>query len=137
MYVTKNGSTAAVKPDGDIISVCTNTNGKKDSIRTLLEFTIKNGGTKFDSYSGNYGVYRHCGFEPRSWCEGVYEFYPDSWKKGHKTNPETYKTEHIIFFEYTGKQSKYKKAKKFTSIVDYKGKDYPDAERIRDMVMKK
>ena len=33
--------------------------------------------------------------------------------------------------------SKHKKAKKFTSIVDYKGKDYPDAERIRDMVMKK
>ena len=136
MYVTKNGSTVAVKPDGDIISVCTNTNGKKDSIRALLEFTIKNGGTKFDSYSGNYGVYRHCGFEPRSWCEGVYEFYPDSWKKGHKTNPETYKTEHIIFFEYTGKQSKYLDADEFISIEEYKGKDYDHAERIRDEGMK-
>ena len=74
--------------------------------------------------------------EPRSWCEGVYEFYPDSWKKGHKTNPETYKTEHIIFFEYTGKQSKYLDADEFISIEEYKGKDYDHAERIRDEGMK-
>ena len=137
MYVTENGSTIAIKPDGDIISVCANISGMKDSTRALLEFAVKNGGSKFDSYSGNYGVYRYCGFEPRSWCEGVEEFYPDSWKKGHKTNPEKYKKEHIIFFEYTGKQSKYVKAKDFTSNDKYKGKDYDDAEKMRDKVMKK
>ena len=137
MYITKNGSTVAIKPDGDIISVCANINGKKDSTRALLEFATKNGGTKFDSYSGNYGVYRYFGFEPRSWCEGVYEFYPDSWKEGHKTNPKKYRPEKIIFFEYTGKQSKYKKAKEFTLIDEYKGKDYDDAERIRDMRLRK
>ena len=48
-----------------------------------------------------------------------------------------YDKEPIIFFEYTGKQSKYLDDKEFTSIVEYKGKDYDDAERIRDEGMKK
>ena len=53
------------------------------------------------------------------------------------TNPKEYDKEPIIFFEYTGKQSKYLDDKEFTSIVEYKGKDYDDAERIRDEGMKK
>ena len=65
-------------------------------------------------------------------------FSPELFKtKGHKTNPQEYKEEPIIFFEYTGKQSKYKKAKYFINNNVYKGKDYDDAERIRDEGMKK
>ena len=53
-------------------------------------------------------------------------------------NKKTYIKAYNVFTEcFLLNYSKHKKAKKFTSIVDYKGKDYPDAERIRDMVMKK
>ncbi|WP_233126286.1 hypothetical protein [Methanobrevibacter sp. 87.7] len=55
MYVTKKGSTIAIKPNGDIISVCANANNKnKDNSRALMEFAVKKGGTKLDSYDGNY-----------------------------------------------------------------------------------
>ena len=39
--------------------------------------------------------------------------------------------ERIIFFKYTGKQSKYKKAVNFYEDVKV-SKDYDDAEHIRD-----
>ena len=59
------------------------------------------------------------------------------WKKGHKTNPEEYEKEPIIFFEYTGKQSEYLSDEDFISNDKYKGKDYDDTEKMRDKVMKK
>ncbi len=140
MYVTENGSTLAIKGDGDIISVCAKIpKGQKratDSSRALLEFATKNGGNKLDTYDGNYGFYRRCGFKPVSYCDFVEEFVPDPWKEGHELHPKKYKEENVIFFEYTGEQSKYKTAKEFYSNLKFKTNyDYDQAEAFRNIEM--
>ena len=135
MFVTEHGSTVVIDDQGDIISVCAKIpNGQKrskDSSRALLEFATNHGGTKLDSYDGNYWFYRRCGFEPISYCEFVEDFAPEDWKKWHKFNQDAFEKERIIFFKYTGKQSKYKKAVNFYDDVEV-SKDYDDAEHIRD-----
>lgn len=137
MYITKNGSIVAIKPDGDIISVCANINGKKDSTRALLEFATKNGGTKLDSYDGNYGFYRRCGFKPVSYCLGEEDYYPDAWKKGRKEKQDEFEKENIMFFIYNGKPIL--KAKLEDWYVNDKkkslAKNYSDAESKRDEVL--
>lgn len=135
MFVTEHGSTVAIDEHGDIISVCAkipkSQKKSKDSSRALLEFAVKNGGTKLDSYDGNYWFYRKCGFEPISYCEFVEDFAPDDWKKWHAFNSKEFKKENIIFFKHTGKQSKYVDENEFYDNVDV-SKDYDDAEHIRD-----
>lgn len=135
MFVTEHGSTVAIDEHGDIISVCAKIpkgqKKSKDSSRALLEFAVKNGGTKLDSYDGNYWFYRKCGFEPISYCEFVEDFAPDDWKKWHTFNSKEFKKENIIFFKHTGKQSKYVDENEFYDNVDV-SKDYDDAEHIRD-----
>ena len=66
-----------------------------------------------------------------SYCEFVEDFAPEDWKKWHKFNQDAFEKERIIFFKYTGKQSKYKKAVNFYDDVEV-SKDYDDAEHIRD-----
>lgn len=138
MYVTENGSTIAIKPDGDIISVCSKLgpNGEHDNARALLEFAVKKGGTKFDSYDGNYGFYRRCGFEPCTWTKGNPEYYPDLWKENHKKGKEGFDEEDIIFFKYTGKQSKYTEVEEFKEANKDKCLEYDDAYDKRDELMK-
>ena len=135
MFVTEHGSTVAIDEHGDIISVCAyipkGQKRSKDSSRALLEFAVKNGGTKLDSYDGNYGFYRRCGFYPISYCEFVEDFAPDDWKKWHTFNSREFKKEKIIFFKFAGKQSKYLKKEDFYEDVK-PNKDYDTAERIRD-----
>lgn len=125
MFISKNGSVATVTSDGDIISVCANKSTRPtDNSKGLLEYAVREGGVKLDSFDGNYGFYRHCGFEPVSWCDFVEEFAPTGWKK-------SYKKERIIFFKYTGKQSKYKKKDDFYTAVK-PSKDYDAAKYKRD-----
>lgn len=77
MFITKNGSTIAIRDDGDIISVCANNSGNvKDSSSSLLKFATTKGGTKLDSFAGNYEFYRHCGFEPVSHVKFNEEYAP-------------------------------------------------------------
>ena len=45
--------------------------------------------------------------------------------------PKEFKKENIIFFKYTGKQSKFERASDFYNNVKV-SKDYDDAEHIRD-----
>lgn len=139
MYVTEHGSTTAIDKHGDIISLCAKIpkgqKKSKDSSRALLEFATKNGGTKLDSYDGNYGFYRRCGFEPVSYCDFIEDFAPDAWKEGRKIKPNKFRKEKIIFFKHTGKQSGFIDAKTFYKNVDA-SKDYDAAEKIRDEVMK-
>lgn len=60
LFITKNGSTIAITPDGDIISVCANPlKGKRDSGKALLEFAVEHGGTKLDSFDGNFKFYQN------------------------------------------------------------------------------
>lgn len=124
IYTTEHGSTVAVKPDGDIISVC-----KKigDSVRgvDLLEHAVKNGGKKLDSYSGNHEFYVKCGFEPVSWCEFSDLYDIPGWDATRDDR------EPIIFYKYTGKQSKYAEAADFMASVR-PSKDYDAAQIERD-----
>lgn len=127
LFTTKKGSSVAITPDGDIISVCSNRKNK-DSGRALMEYAVKNGGKKLDSYDGNYGFYTKMGFEPVSWIYFDKQFAPDDWVEGRD------KEEPIIFFKYTGKQTAmtkeefYKKVKADT--------DYDEAMKKRDKEVK-
>ena len=92
---SKNGSVAAVTKDGDIISVCKNQNDKTKG-KELLAKAVKAGGTKLDSFDGNFGFYTKCGFEPVSWCYFEKEHAPKGW------NEYRDKKEPVIFFKYVG-----------------------------------
>ena len=120
MFITKNGSTIAIRDDGDIISVCANNSGNvKDRSSSLLKFATTKGGTKLDSFAGNYGFYRHCGFEPVTHVEFNEDYAPPG---------------HVIFFKYTGKQSKYgTKDDFYDNVPPVTGDDaYDKAYTIRD-----
>jgi len=126
MFVTEKGSVFAVTHDGDIVSVCTNKgNGKESSARLFLEYAVKHGGTKLDSFDGNYGFYRHCGFEPISWCKFDESEAPSNWDKNRD------KEEPVIFFKYTGKESKYKDVDAFYNAVAA-SENYGKAEENRE-----
>lgn len=161
LFITERGSTLAITGDGDIISVCSNIDGLteiltefentklvgigsrgglKDNSRALLEFATENGGIKLDSFEGNYGFYRRCGFEPISSCKFNTDpdIAPDEWIKGHAENPLDFKKENVIFFEYTGKQSPYETEEDFYSVVKPLSKDdYFTAQEIRDNIIRR
>lgn len=99
LYSTEGGSVVAVTEDGDIISVCRAMSDAGVSGRDLLQMAVDNGGTKLDAFSGLYGFYRKCGFEPVSWCEFSKDFAPPGWKEGRDEE------EPIIFWKYTGDKS--------------------------------
>ena len=97
MYVTPNGSTFALKDDGDIISVCKNQiTDKGTNAKSLMAAAVENGGTHLDSFDGNYGFYVKCGFEPVSRCKFSKEFAPDGWIEGRDDE------EDIYFMRYVG-----------------------------------
>lgn len=125
-FVTDNGGTVAVTKDGDIVSVC---GAGGDRGRTLLEYAVKNGGTKLDSYEGNFEVYTHCGFEPVSWCEFNEEYAPKDWRKG-KDNPEP-----VVFFKYVGGKVEITREKFYSKVKA--SKDYDEAMNIRNRMVKK
>ena len=127
-HVTQGGSTVAVTPDGDIVSVCKN---PRDSVSgtDLLKMAIENGGKKLDSYEGNHGFYIKKGFEPVSWCKWSDEFTPPDWKAGRD------KKEDIVFYRYTGKVGTEK-------LSDFKKRvpasvDYVAAAKVRDDSLEK
>ncbi|MCR5165596.1 MAG: hypothetical protein K6C13_00025 [Oscillospiraceae bacterium] len=127
-FVTEGGSCVAVKPDGDIISVCKNFNSTvQETGSDLIKIAVANGGTKLDSFSGNYGFYAKCGFEPVSWTPFDENYAPKGWRKGID-DPED-----VIFFKYVGKPVDHSKAalSKFLQNTP-SSKSYDDAEAERD-----
>lgn len=125
LFITKNGSTIAITPDGDIISVCANPlKGKRDSGKALLEFAVEHGGTKLDSFDGNFKFYQKCGFEPISWCKFDKDYSPKGWF-------EKYDEEHVLFFNYTGKKNFYKNKEEFYNLVN-PSEDYDAAWKNRE-----
>lgn len=123
LHITPGGSCAAVKPNGDIISVCAR---EDDTVRgwQLLKDAVKNGGIKLDSYSGNHDFYIRQGFEPVSWCKFDEQWAPPGWTSG-LDEPED-----IIFYKYTGNPTT-------VSLEEFKAthpmsKDYDTAEKERD-----
>ena len=121
-YITRGGSTVAIAQNGDIVAVCRN---KNDSLRgrQLLEFAVKNGGVKLDSFSGNHKFYTKNGFEPVSWTRFDKKYAPPGWK------PE-YEEEPVIFYRYTGKATN-ESVEGFINRVP-ESKDYYSAMKIRD-----
>ena len=114
----------AVTKDGDIISVCKNPD---DSLRgkDLLKMAVANGGKKLDAYSGIFGFYTKCGFEPVSWCEFDEQYAPPDWVKG-RDEPEP-----VIFYKYTGNKSQFEDANEFFAAVPT-SEDYGAAQETRD-----
>lgn len=98
LFVTQHGSTIAIKPNGDIISVCKK-RGDVAKGDDLLKFAVANGGTKLDSFIGNFEFYCDNGFEPVSWTRFVEDFAPHDWVKTRDL------PEKIVFFKYTGKKT--------------------------------
>lgn len=107
LFVTKGGSCVAVKPDGDIISVCKNMGGGESGVaKKLLKKAVKEGGTKLDAYGKMlYETYTTNGFEPISWTPWSDEYAPDEWKEAKKQGLEV-KPEPVIFYRYTGNNTK-------------------------------
>lgn len=98
-FVTEGGSCVAVRPDGDIISVCKNfeNTGSQETGSDLLKIAVANGGNKLDSFDGNFRFYARCGFEPVSWVRFDENYAPSGWRKGVD------RPENVIFFKYVGK----------------------------------
>lgn len=126
-YILGDGSTVAVTKDGDIISVCKNA-GDKVRGADLISFAVEHGGVKLDAYSGIYGFYLKCGFEPVSWTPWNGEYAPPGWKAGRD------KEEHVIFYRYTGNRQEGKDSSEFTAKVAPNTGDngYDDAAAARD-----
>ena len=123
---TDKGSTIAVKKNGDIISVCRHSKDVATG-SDLLHQAVAMGGTKLDSFSGNYDFYVRNGFEPISWTPFNKEYAPHDWVDGkHIAEP-------VIFFKYTGKQTN-KTLKEFLHSVKA-SKEYDEALEIRDRGM--
>lgn len=105
MFATKDRSTIAIQEDGTIISVCKNHNSQ-DNMAGLMQFAIENGGNKLDTFDGNYGFYKHCGFDVISWT--TFSSYGQSMTGNKNDSPYGWDNsidneEPIIFMGYTGK----------------------------------
>ena len=130
LFATKGGSCVAVKPDGDIISVCKNGNDKGVKGADLIRYAVDNGGVKLDSYAGNHEFYTKNGFEPICYVSFNEAYAPKDWKKGVKG----YEKEDIIFYKYTGNKNvtDWEKIKKDIRLFD----NYDVAMNYRDNLLK-
>lgn len=129
LYVSDGGSTIAIKPDGDIVSVCKH-QGSGDRGSELLKKALKHGGDRLDAFgSGLFYFYTKNGFEPVSWTRFDEKYSPPDWKKGRD------KKEPVVFYRYVGvgkvKTVKYGSFMKSTKA----SRDYDDAKSIRDRAM--
>lgn len=128
LFVTEGGSTIAVEPDGNIISVCKNKSDTQTRGADLLRKAISEGGDRLDAFGKDlYKFYTRNGFEPVSYTTFKEEYAPEGWQKG-RDNPEP-----VIFYKYTGNQPD-------TSYEDFLRKiqpssDYDEAKSIRDKEM--
>lgn len=149
IHVTDGGSTIAIDK-GDIVAVCVGEGDGKNGFQSggsLLQFAVKNGGTKLDSYTGNHSFYVKNGFEPVSWCEWNDDFAGDEWIKANGYTPEQWSKmeekpsdselkvprEPIVFYKYVGKG----KTTYSLNVKDFLEKneaspDYDSAKKKRD-----
>ena len=120
MYITSNGTTGAVTPDGDMISLSSHAHEGAQ----MFEYQIQNGGRKLDTFDGNYGLYRKLGFVPVSYTPFNAEIAKnDGWK------PE-YGSEDVVFMVYGGNESKSIKNKSQlkTELKEWKKRTTPQTD---------
>ena len=132
LHVTDGGSTIAID-NGDIVGVCKNA-GDSLSGKRLLEYAVKNGGNKLDSYDGNHEFYTlKCGFEPVSWCEWDDAYTDEAKKQGWDEKLD--RKESIVFYKYVGVgKVKNLDLDEFKESVPA-SKSYDDAKDARDKSM--
>ncbi|MCR5697757.1 MAG: hypothetical protein K6G73_12360 [Marinilabiliaceae bacterium] len=128
-YVTKGGSTFAITPDGDIISVARPNTDKNISGGELLQLAVKKGGKKLDSFDGNYYFYVKNGFEPVSWVKFDERQAPNGWRKGRDS------AEPVVFFKYTGHKTTETKEQFYKRVKA--SKDYNSALLKREKSLKR
>ena len=128
LFVSEAGSTVAVTPDGDIISVCRK-DGDKIRGSDLLKKAVLSGGKKLDAFSGLFEFYAKNGFEPVSWCKFDEKYAPDGWDKLRDDKEE------VIFWKYTGE--KYTGSKDSFLKNTKASKGYEEAMSIRDKNLEK
>lgn len=115
LIVSPGGSTIAVEPNGNIISVCHNP-GDTTRGRDLLKQAVENGGDRLDAFGENlYNFYTRNGFEPVSYTKFDERYAPEGWVKGVDA-PEP-----VIFYKHTG----VKGTKSYDEFLST-GKEYPD-----------
>lgn len=128
MFISKGGSTYAIKPDGDIIGVCKSGN---DTGSDLLQHSVKNGGDRLDSFSGNNEFYMRNGFEPICYIKFDPNYPPEDW------TPKMPK-EDIVFYRYTGRKLsrvKWENIRKHIRKISGKENNYDAAYKYRDHIM--
>ena len=131
--VTNKGSCIAVQGDGDIVSLCKR-KGETIPATLFMEAAVEKHGDRLDTFEGNYGLYRRCGFSPISWTPFNVDFAPDGWKESGD------KEEDIIFFTYTGDKKKMTKEEADRELKAWKAshkpytgeRGYDDAKDFRD-----
>ena len=130
MYISDNGGTYALKPDGDIIAVCKR---GKDRGSLLIKNAISNGGDRLDSFSGNHMFYMSQGFEPVCYIKFDTDYPPEDFpKNAHREN--------IIFYRYTGKPMKpikWSKLKPHIKLISGYDNNYNTAYAYRDSIIEK
>lgn len=128
MFISKNGSTYAIKPDGDIIGVCKSGNDKGSK---LIQQAIKHGGDRLDSFCGNNEFYMRNGFEPICYINFDTDYPPEDWISGMPK-------EDIVFYRYTGRSLKdvyWNDIKHSIRKISNKKNNYNAAYKYRDHIM--
>lgn len=128
MFISKNGSTYAIKPDGDIIGVCKSGHDKGSE---LIRQAINHGGDRLDSFSGNNEFYMRNGFEPICYIEFDTDYPPEDWISGMPK-------EDIVFYRYTGRSLKdvyWNDIKHSIRKISNKKNNYKAAYKYRDHIM--
>ena len=128
MFISKNGSTYAIKPDGDIIGVCKSGNDKGSK---LIQHAIKHGGDRLDSFCGNNEFYMRNGFEPICYINFDTDYPPEDWISGMPK-------EDIVFYRYTGRSLKdvyWNDIKHSIRKISNKKNKYHAAYKYRDHTM--
>ena len=102
LFLSEDGNTGvAVTPDGDIVSVFKNLNGKaKKAVHSILLTALENGGVKLDNFDGALSdMYWNHGFIPVARTSFDPEFAPTDWNYARDGQPD------IIFWVHNGEDA--------------------------------
>lgn len=102
LFLSEDGNTGvAVTPDGDIVSVFKNPNGKaKKAVHSILLTVLENGGVKLDNFDGALSdMYWNHGFIPVARTSFDPEFAPTDWNYARDGQPD------IIFWVHNGEDA--------------------------------
>lgn len=138
LFLSEDGDTGvAVTPDGDIVSVFKNPNGKaKKAVHSILLTALENGGVKLDNFDGALSdMYWNHGFIPVARTSFDPEFAPTDWNYERDGQPD------IIFWVHNGEdaQTVAKRIGEYGDLPDLTKlpvMSYDEAAAYRDNILK-